>query len=132
MAKKVALKFSLEGLIREDKDTNCFVSYCPALDIYSAGMTRPQAKAALQSAIDLFIRVCFDRQSLGRVLQSKGFVMVPAPEHLSGGEFIAVAAEQNANVSAMVQGAEYDDRFTVEVPLALVAQQQAQQHAGVA
>lgn len=38
----VAITFSLDGYIREDK-TNSFVSYCAALDLYSAGKTRIDA-----------------------------------------------------------------------------------------
>ena len=126
MSKQFNLTFSLEGLIREDKDTSCFVSYCPALDLYSAGKTRPKAKAALQSAIDMFIRICFERQTLGRVLAAKGFAMAPAHERVTDGQFIAIAATEQPS-AVTVQGTEYDDRFMVEIPMAMIAQQAQRQ-----
>lgn len=125
MARKlVGVKFSLEGFIREDKETNSFVSYCPALDLHSAGRSRIEAKNALRGAVNMYIRICFDRNVLGRILHESGFEAASEPfidtPQLSDGpptadtQFIAIT----------VDGHEYDDMFPVEVPLHLIAGQQ--------
>ena len=104
------------GAIREDEETSCFVSYCPALDIYSAGRTRPEAKKGLQRAADMFIRLCSDRGILERVLNQKGFKVAvrgtPAGARATTG-FITVSENEFDS--------EYDDLFKVDVPLHLIA-----------
>lgn len=120
MPKLLDVKFSLQGQLREDKDTNCFVSYCPALDLYSAGITRLDAKRALRGAVDMYVRLCYSRGILGRLLQEKGFQAalagVTAPNPTDSNDFIAITETQHGMV--------YDDVFPVEVPLHLVANQQ--------
>lgn len=125
MPRLLDLNFSLQGQIREDSDTDSFVSYCPALDLYSAGRTRPEAKAALQSAVDMYIRISYDRGILGALLHQKGFgsaVSAGTPTAHDGhsGDFIAIT-ETNAPEHA----AQYDDVFSFNVPIHLLAQQQA-------
>jgi predicted RNase H-like HicB family nuclease len=124
MAKLIDVRFRLPGQIRQDKETDCFVAYCPALDLYSAGPTRPDAKRALQSAVDMFVRICFSRNILNVALRARGFELdaigspgIPAagPE----GPYIAVVETAS--------GEKYDDVFSVEVPLHLVADRQAKQ-----
>ena len=110
------ITFRLQGQIREDQETKCFVSYSPGLDIYSAGTTRMNAKNALQCAADLFIRICLERGILWKVLQNLGFGLIkqgqpPDP----GAEFVTV--EEQPVVSQM----DYDDVFSWEVPLNLIA-----------
>lgn len=120
MSRSLQVRFSLQGAIREDKDTASFVSYCPALDLYSAGRTRPEAKRALQSAVDLFVRSCYSRGILGQVLQAKGFEAtdpnVPDEHGLVDGENFIVVRE-------LAHREAFDDVFNVEVPLHLIAAQ---------
>lgn len=137
MPKLMGVTFSLEGAIREDKETESFVAYCPALDLYSAGRTRPEAKKALQSAVDMYVRLCYDRGILGRLLHEKGFnaavsgvgtsaaLGTPGITEHPGehGDFIAITESAHS--------AEYDDVFPVQVPIHLIANQQAV-HAGTA
>lgn len=116
MPKKVVdVKFSLQGAIREDRQTRSFVAYCPALDLYSAGKSRPDAKKALTAAVDTYVRLCYDRGILGRLLKDKGFATSEASAHDSVIQFIAV--QEHAS--------EYDDVFDFDVPLHLIAQGQA-------
>jgi len=117
MAKKVVdVKFSLQGAIREDRQTRSFVAYCPALDLYSAGKSRPESKKALTAAVDTYVRLCYDRGILGRLLKEKGFfATTEATEPDSDIQFIAV--EDHAS--------EYDDVFEFDIPLHLIAQAQA-------
>lgn len=127
MPRLLDVKFCLQGKIREDHDTKSFVSYCPALDLYSAGRTRPEAKAALQSAVDMFIRLSYDRAILGQLLRDKGFdSALSAGPTLTDGQpaedanFIAITESAHASDAAA-----YDDVFSVEVPIHLVANEQA-------
>jgi len=118
MAKQLNVSFNLDGVIREDKDTNCFVSYCPALDLYSAGRTRPEARAALQSAIDLFVRLGYERNILGRLLHDKGFEPLPV------GALLPELGADARNTIVITEDARfetYDDTFKVTVPLNLIA-----------
>lgn len=128
MPRLLGVNFSLEGQIREDKETASFVSYCPALELYSAGRTRPEAKAALQSAVDMYIRLSYDRGILGRLLKEKGFGVAlsglqtaHAATPAIDGDFIAIAETKSDGLAPA-----YDDIFPVEVPIHLVAAQQAQ------
>ena len=127
MAKLVGLKFSLQGQLREDKQTNCFVSYCPALDIYAAGNTRPEAKDALRATIELFIRICYERAIFGVALRQRGFTAAESgavPVVTDAQEFIAIQEDAESM---------YDDVFEVDVPMHLIAagaqQQRELQHA---
>jgi predicted RNase H-like HicB family nuclease len=120
MARLLDVKFSLQGAIREDKDTDSFVSYCPALDLYSAGRTRVEAKKALQSAVDMFVRICYERNILGRLLHEKGFQVLPGSQANAMHDVVTDFIEITENV----HGSKYDDVFAVEVPLHLIANQQ--------
>lgn len=119
--KLVDLKFRLQGLIREDKETGAFVSYCPALDLYSAGKTRPDAKSALRGAVQMYIKICLSRDILYRVLKDNGF---EATEAAVAGAEMDGAGVNFISVTVAGQTNEYDDMFQVEVPLHLIAQQQ--------
>lgn len=71
--KVIDVTFKLDGLIREDKDSKSFVSYCPALELYSAGRTRVEAREALTSAISMYLRICYERKVLGKELHERNF-----------------------------------------------------------
>ena len=118
----VGITFSLDGYIREDKETNAFVSYCPALDLYSAGKTRIDAKNALKSAVTMFVKLGFERQILGKLLHERGFMAADDGPQRTDSE--SVSAENFIAVDVAGHNAEYDDTFPVEVPLHLVAQKQ--------
>lgn len=124
MAKKLFdVTFSLQAVIRPDEETGCFVSYCPALELYSAGKTRIDAKRAIQGAVDMYIRLCYDRGILGRLLHEKGFTTMEPARHVS------VADEtQSITIIESEHRTEYDDVFSVQVPMHLVA---AAKQAGV-
>jgi hypothetical protein len=119
MPKQIDVSFSLQGAIREDRQTRSFVSYCQTLDMYSAGRTRIDAKKALTSAVLTYVRLCYERGILGQVLKDKGFAAAPssAVDRPAGSsQFITV--EEHAS--------EYDDVFDFDVPLHLIAQSQKQ------
>lgn len=119
MAKKLDVKFSLQGTIREDRQTRSFVSYCPTLDLYSAGRSRIDAKKALTAAVDTYVRICFERGILGKMLMDKGFLAAPS------GSVGRTVNEQYITVGE--HASEYDDVFDFDVPLHLIAAQSQEQ-----
>jgi predicted RNase H-like HicB family nuclease len=119
MPRLIDVKFGLQGAIREDKDTDSFVSYCPALDLHSAGRTRVEAKKALQSAIDMYVRICYQRNILGRIFHEKGFMVAASSAAGAATEAITEFVE----ITEALHGEKYDDVFAVEVPLHLIASQ---------
>ena len=46
----------MEVRIREDKRVGGFVSYCPALDVYSQGETHIEAYRAIRSAVVMMLK----------------------------------------------------------------------------
>lgn len=70
----IEIKAYLPAAVRHDSEAKCFVSYCPILKLYSAGQTQAKAMQALVSAIEMFVRICFQRQILDDYLVAQGFV----------------------------------------------------------
>lgn len=60
---------SQDILIHREKP-GLYVSYCAALDLYSQGATRKEAKENIIEAAELFVRSCLERNTLGEVLKS--------------------------------------------------------------
>ena len=50
-----------------------FVSWCPALDIYSQGPTQDKALKNIREAVQLFVLDCLERGTLEQVLRECGF-----------------------------------------------------------
>ena len=67
------ISFRLPAAVRRDDASDCFVSYCAPLDLYSAGKTRRDAVEAIASAIKMFVRNCFERKVLDNFLVERGF-----------------------------------------------------------
>jgi len=51
---------NLLGATRRDDEANVFVSYCPALKIYSQGLTEEDAHKALEETIELYLETCYE------------------------------------------------------------------------
>ena len=118
MIRQLAVSFKLGAVIREDSQTDCFVSYCPAIDIYSAGRNRIEAKKALTSAAGMYVRHCYQRGILDLVLREKGFSASSTLMETSNDveQFIAVQAVRDKYEHT------YDDVFDLDIPLHLIAQ----------
>lgn len=113
MPHMVGLTFRLTGWLREDVDTKAFVAYCPPLDLYTAGRTRDEGRQALRSGAEMFIRLCYDRGILERVLRARGFATArpegdPSP---AAGDFITY----------FESSAGFEESFGFDVPLPLVS-----------
>lgn len=120
MAPHIDVNFRLEAAIRHDRQTSSFVAYCPTIDLYSAGRTRGDAKKALTAAAKTYVRICYERGILGRILKERGFSAAssqPGAAPTPDGQFIRI----------LEHASEYDDVFNLDIPLHLVAQQQEQE-----
>jgi predicted RNase H-like HicB family nuclease len=107
------IQVNLSGAIRHDEDAGVFVSYCPALKLYSQGESEVQAMEALKSAVGLFLTTCFERNQLDAALRDAGFNQTSAvglmPVEKRMGEWIEI------------REAKFDDAFEFTVPINLIA-----------
>lgn len=71
-ANKVSVHVRLQAHVDREKP-GMYVSYCPALDLYSQGATVKEARANIAEAVQLFIESCFERGTLRDVLLECGF-----------------------------------------------------------
>lgn len=94
--KKILIKFEakLTAGIKYDDATKVFVTFAPALNLYSQGETELQAKHALRDAVQSFLHVAYKNNVLEKCLQLDGFTKESAgkPEEVcvDAGEFINV------------------------------------------
>jgi predicted RNase H-like HicB family nuclease len=119
---EINVVFNLKGAFREDKIADGIVSYCPALNVYSHGKTREEAKEALRNAICLFLETCFQRGTLGDILRKAGFNAQPRQ---AGVAIAAIKQDEKIEIhDATKFQAKFEECFDFEVPLNLVAAQQ--------
>ena len=71
MASRIRFDPTVPAEVREDADH--FVSFCPALDVYSQGPSEDAALDNLAEALQLFVESCLARGTLDRVLKDCGF-----------------------------------------------------------
>ena len=69
----ITIKAQLIAGIKHDENANVFVTYVPALGIYSQGENMIQAKLALNDAVESFFRVSHDKGVLHTLLESANF-----------------------------------------------------------
>jgi len=100
------------GALRKDEEAGVFESFCPAPQVYSQGTTEQEAKAALESAVALFLSDCFQRGILDRTLKSRGFSQVLT----SGIAQPLILPEEFATMRKT-----FPEAFEVEVALHLIA-----------
>jgi len=110
---KIRITINLNGATRHDEQANIFVGFCPALKVYSQGGTQQEAKEALQSTLGLFVKTCYERGILDKVLSGAGFNAVGSGSSLPTGE----ACQE----FIMIERANFDRVFEMNVPLELVA-----------
>lgn len=103
MPQAIFFQMRIPFSVREE--AGVFYSSCTILDVHSQGATKDEALDNLTEAIQLFVETCYESGSLENVLKHSGFT----PAHL-----------------AMSDQAEGD---YMDVPLSLVAQKHAQDHA---
>lgn len=96
---RIRFGLTVPAEVREDEDH--FVSFCPALEVYSQGPGEEAALDNLAEALQLFVESCLARGTLDRVLKDCGF-------------------EPEAAEPGPVEG-----RHMIHVPLSLVAHEPA-------
>jgi predicted RNase H-like HicB family nuclease len=103
---------SLKGAFRWDEQAQVFLSFCPALKIYSQGTSREDAVESLQETIMLYVETCLERGILESVLKEAGFSFA-SPELLTPTE---LCQEYIA-----VEKANFERVFDMDIPIHLVA-----------
>jgi predicted RNase H-like HicB family nuclease len=111
---KIKVTVNLLGATRHDKETDLFVGFCPALNIYSQGTTEEEARKTLESAILLYVQTCFKKNILEDVLKEAGFA-----RFTEGSEPPGEALQQYIKIEQL----KFDRVFDMDIPLCLVAAQ---------
>lgn len=114
---------NLHGAIRKDADADVFVSFCPALKLYSQGETEEQATDALKSAVTLFLEHCIEHGHIDAALKSVGMTRTSASALSS--------VESSVKEWIAIQEAKFDDAFPFSVPINLLAGQKQERPACV-
>ena len=109
---KLTITARVLGAIRRDAEANVFVSFCPSLHLYSQGRTKGEAKAALESAVGLFLSVCYDRGILDQALQKRGFAEASR---------LGISSSSDWADECITIKKEFPEAFEFEVPLHLIA-----------
>lgn len=91
----IRFEAQVRGAIKWDDDAKVYVSYAPALGIYSQGISSKEAQEALKSAIQLYLQTAYNENIFDKKLKRFGFAVVSSPEGLgSAEETITVLKEQ--------------------------------------
>ena len=113
----IRITVQLNCLVRRDNDRSVFVSWCPSLDTYSQGETEEEAQEAIRSAIILYLKAAYAHDRLEQTLRRAGFTQLSDASGVEATEFLAeeFVAVQTPETKS----------YPIEVPLALLAQQNA-------
>lgn len=76
------IKITLGLPLRIEKKEKWYVASCPALDVFSQGTSREDAKENQGEALQLFLGSCIERGTLDEVLKDCGFAP-GAPDTIS-------------------------------------------------
>ena len=69
----IIFKARLKAGIKYDEDAKVYITYSPALGIYSQGENAIQAKLALEDAVESFFSVAYKKGVLERLLKNVEF-----------------------------------------------------------
>ena len=109
---------NLQGAIRRDVDADVFVSFCPALKLYSQGETEEQATDALKSGVTLFLAHCIEHGHIDAALKSVGMTRTSVSALSS--------VESRVSEWIAIREAKFDEAFPFSVPINLISAQQQQ------
>ncbi|MDA8003167.1 MAG: type II toxin-antitoxin system HicB family antitoxin [Alphaproteobacteria bacterium] len=101
----ISIKCELVATITQEKP-GLHVSYCPALDLYSQGKTREEARENLIEATHLFIESCLERNTLSEALTECGFDRIIRP-----------ARKKKAKPAPRLAGAPWKVKIPAELPV---------------
>ena len=116
---KLQIRFAakLKAGIKFDSEAKVYLTYAPALQLYSQGETKIVAKTALSDAIQLFLVAAYEKGVLEQYLKQAGFRPDGRQvDALRSGEdqFINIVEEQALEDQA------FEDVFEVPASLQLV------------
>ncbi len=114
---KVKFEAKLKAGIKWDEEVKAFVSFAPALGLYSQGTTTDQAKAALQDAVNSFLIVAYEKNVLQSILHACGGTEDgrDIDDLRSSGDEYVLIEEQ------VLEKEKYVDLFEVQAELPLAA-----------
>lgn len=81
--------------LKWEEEAGVYLSYTPALDLYSQAETEEGAMKAMESAITLYLRTAYDQDLLGRALKRHRFVPRPEPSPTADAEYIRILEERH-------------------------------------
>lgn len=113
----VKFEAKLKAGIKWDEEAKVFVTFAPALGLYSQGTTKLQAKTALNDAVNSFLEVAYEKNVLNALLHACG--CVEHGGHLddlrrSGDEYVMIEEQ-------VLERQQYEDMFEVNAQLPLAA-----------
>lgn len=73
----IIFQVKLKAGIKRGEASEVFVSFAPALRLYSQGETLDQAKEALADAINSYLTVAYEKGVLAKCLSNAGFSVNP-------------------------------------------------------
>jgi len=97
MKMTIEFKAKLRAGISYDESAEVYVTYAPALDIYSQGVTKKEAKEALKDAVASFLVVSYRKRALEQFLKSADLC--------KGEEYIKVEDKIKTMLFELVDGA---------------------------
>ena len=72
---KIQIIAQLDVGVRWDEPAHVYVSYAPALELYSQGPTEEEALRAIESAMRLYLVTAHETNKLDDTLKRRGFVL---------------------------------------------------------
>lgn len=74
---QIRIEARLNVTVRRDQAAGVYVSYAPALDIYSQGETSEHAIRAIEGAMRMYLITALEEDKIGRVLKRFGEAVTP-------------------------------------------------------
>ena len=103
----IRFEVSLLAGVRRDEQAGVYVSYAPALDLYSQGATEADTLRAMESAVRLYIRTAYEEGILEKVLKRHRITPIATSAPLFPKEYIRILDERHFDrqheVSATVE-----------------------------
>lgn len=128
---RMLIKFEakLTAGIKFDEGSKVFVTFAPALNLYSQGETELQAKHALRDAVQSFLSVAYKNKVLDRCLKLDGFKKDAEGEN----QGIFQEATEYINVEEMIlERNKFRDVFEIPASLPLEAVMPCEERLAVA
>lgn len=109
----VEVRFRLETRSRQDGDV--WVSWCPALDLYTQAETKDSSHEAIKEAVLGWVESCLERKVLAAALEEVGFSLVKS------GQQIPSATDVIETKPASQTNSEFLDEVEISIPAYMCA-----------